>query len=33
MKVLVVLSLIGIGIAYVLYQFLKCYEVVGFKVC
>jgi hypothetical protein len=30
---LTIIALIGIGIAYVAYLFLKCYEVVGFKVC
>lgn len=30
---LTIMVLIGIGIAYMIYQFLKCYEVVGFKVC
>ena len=30
---LAIFSLIGMGIAYCLYQFLKCFEVVGFKVC
>ena len=30
---LTIIALIGIGITYMIYQFLKCYEVVGFKVC
>ena len=30
---LTIIALIGIGITHMLYQFLKCYEVVGFKVC
>lgn len=30
---LTIVALSGIGIAYVIYQFLKSYEVVGFKVC
>lgn len=30
---LTIIVLIGIGITYMIYQFLKCYEVVGFKVC
>ena len=30
---LTIMALIGLGIAYMAYQFLKCYEVVGFKVC
>lgn len=30
---LTIVALSGIGIAYMIYQFLKSYEVVGFKVC
>ena len=30
---LTIIALIGIGITYMIYQFLKCYEVVGVKVC
>ena len=30
---LAIISAIGIGIAFMLYQFLKCYEVEAFKIC